>query len=91
MLCDAHREVQFDVYSACELYACYCNCSMQATRFVHAKQYACFLLAESYFALSYGMYLFVMLEGYRVTGWTVVARQYLFLRNPVLFCFVLCS
>lgn len=55
-----------------------CTRSMQATGFVHAKQYACILLAESYFALSYGMHLFVMLEEDRVTGWTIVARQYLF-------------
>lgn len=75
---DACQEMQLDVYTECESNAVYCTCSMQATRFVHAKQYACILLAESYFALFYGMHLLVMLEEHRVTGWTVAARQYWF-------------
>lgn len=78
MLPDARHEMQLDVYSACVPCALYCTRSMQGTGFVHAKQYACILLAESYFALSYGMHLFVMLEEDRVTGWMIVARQYLF-------------
>lgn len=68
MLPDACQEMQLDVCSACESYALYSTCSMQATRFVHAKKYAFILLAESYFVLSYGMHFLVMLEEYRVTG-----------------------
>lgn len=67
---DARQEMQLAVCGVCGPRVLHCTCSMQAARLACAKQYACILLTEteSFFALPYGMHLFVTLGEHGVTS-----------------------